>query len=82
MDANSFAAFAQQLLLGGGVGELGKEAEEIEEEVEEDVESLLENVRGLSVTDRLIFLQELSRIRVRLDEVHPNSPQPQEGGSP
>jgi archaellum component FlaC len=85
MDANRFAAFAQQLLLGGGVGELGKEVEEIEEEVEEveeDVESLLENVRGLSVTDRLIFLQELSRIRVRLDEVHPNSPQPQEGGSP
>jgi hypothetical protein len=82
MDANSFAAFAQQLLLGGGVGELGKEAEEIEVEVEEDVESLLENVRGLSVTHRLIFLQELSRIRVRLDEVHSNSPQPQEGGAP
>jgi voltage-gated potassium channel len=78
------AAFAQQLLLGGGVGELGKDIEEIEgdvEEVEEDVESLLENVRGLSATDRLI-LQELSRIRVRLDEVHPNSPQLEGGGSP
>jgi predicted nuclease with TOPRIM domain len=78
------AAFAQQLLLGGGVGELGKDIEEIEEdveEVEEDVESLLENVRGLSVTDRLI-LQELSRIRVRLDEIHPNSPQLEGGGSP
>ena len=65
-------------LLGERVGELGKDVEEIEEdveEVEEDVESLLENVRGLSGTDRLI-LQELSRIRARLDEVHPNSPQP------
>jgi hypothetical protein len=74
----------QGKLLGEGVGELGKDVEEIEEdveEVEEDIESLLENVRGLSVTDRLI-LQELSRIRVRLDEVHPNSPQPQGGGSP
>ncbi len=72
------AAFAQQLLLGEGVKELEKDVEEIEEdveEVEEDVESLLENVRGLSGTDRLI-LQELSRIRARLDEVHPNSPQP------
>ena len=72
------AAFAQQLLLGEGVKELEKDVEEIEEDVEEvegDVESLLENVRGLSGTDRLI-LQELSRIRARLDEVHPNSPQP------
>jgi voltage-gated potassium channel len=72
------AAFAQQLLLGEDVEELEKDVEEIEEdveEVEEDVESLLENVRGLSGTDRLI-LQELSRIRTRLDEVHPNSPQP------
>ena len=79
------AAFAQQLLLGRGVEEIEKDVEEIEEnveeieedveEVEEDVESLLENVRGLSVTDRLI-LQELSRIRARLDEVHPNSQQP------
>src|SRR5918998_2676202 len=71
------AAFAQQLLLGEGVKELGEEIEEIEEdvdEVEEDVESLLQNVRGLSVTDRLI-LQELSRIRARLDEADPNSPQ-------
>src|ERR687897_2682498 len=58
------AAFAQQLLL-----------EEDVDEVEEDVESLLQNVRGLSVTDRLI-LQELTRIRARLDEVNPNSPQP------
>ncbi len=72
------AAFAQQLLLGEGVKELEKDVEEIEEDVEEvegDVESLLENIRGLSGTDRLI-LQELSRIRARLDEVHPNSPQP------
>jgi voltage-gated potassium channel len=72
------AAFAQQLLLGEEVEELGEDIEEIEEdvdEVEEDVESLLQNVRGLSVTDRLI-LQELSRIRARLDEVNPNSPQP------
>jgi voltage-gated potassium channel len=72
------AAFAQQLLLGEDVEELEKDVEEIEEdveEVEEDVENLLENVRGLSGTDRLI-LQELSRIRARLDEVHPNSPQP------
>jgi voltage-gated potassium channel len=71
------AAFAQQLLLGEGVEELEREVDEIEEdveEVEEDVESLLENVRGLSTTDRLV-LQELSRIRARLDEVHPNSPQ-------
>jgi predicted nuclease with TOPRIM domain len=65
------AAFAQQLLLGEDVEELEKDVEE----VEEDVESLLENVRGFSGTDRLI-LQELSRIRTRLDEVHPNSPQP------
>ena len=72
------AAFAQQLLLGEEVEELGEDIEEIEEdvdEVEEDVESLLQNVRGLSVTDRLI-LQELSRIRARLDEADPNSPQP------
>jgi voltage-gated potassium channel len=72
------AAFAQQLLLGEEVEELGEDIEEIEEdvdEVEEDVESLLQNVRGLSVTDRLI-LQELTRIRARLDEVNPNSPQP------
>ncbi len=72
------AAFAQQLLLGEGVAELEEDIEEIEEdvdEVEEDVESLLQNVRGLSVTDRLI-LQELSRIRARLDEVNPDSPQP------
>ena len=72
------AAFAQQLLLGEGVEEIEEDIEEIEEdvdEVEEDVESLLQNVRGLSVTDRLI-LQELSRIRARLDEVNPNSPQP------
>ncbi len=72
------AAFAQQLLLGEGVEEIEEDVEEVEEdvdEVEEDVESLLENVRGLSVTDRLI-LQELSRIRARLDEVNPNSPQP------
>ncbi len=70
------AAFAQQLLLGEEVEELEREVDEIEEDVEEvgeDVESLLENVRGLSVTDRLV-LQELSRIRARLDEVHPNSP--------
>ena len=75
------AAFAQQLLLGEGVEEIEEDIEEIEEdvdEVEEDVESLLENVRGLSVTDRLI-LQELSRIRARLDEVNPNSPQPRGG---
>jgi voltage-gated potassium channel len=65
------AAFAQQLLLGEGVEEI----EEDVEEVEEDVESLLESVRGLSATDRLI-LQELSRIRGRLDEVHPHSSQP------
>ncbi len=72
------AAFAQQLLLGEEVEELGEDIEEIEEdvdEVEEDVESLLQNVRGLSVTDRLI-LQELTRIRARLDEADPNSPQP------
>jgi hypothetical protein len=72
------AAFAQQLLLGEEVEELGEDIEEIEEdvdEVEEDVESLLQNVRGLSVTDRLI-LQELSRIRARLDEADQNSPQP------
>ena len=71
------AAFAQQLLLGEEVEELEREVDEIEEdveEVEEDVESLLENVRGLSVTDRLV-LQELAKIRARLDEVHPNSPQ-------
>jgi len=71
------AAFAQQLLLGEDVQELGREVDEIEEdveEVEEDVESLLANVRGLSATDRLV-LQELSKIRARLDEVHPNSPQ-------
>jgi voltage-gated potassium channel len=71
------AAFAQQLLLGEDVEELGREVDEIEEdveEVEEDVESLLANVRGLSATDRLV-LQELSRIRARLDEVHPSSPQ-------
>ncbi len=71
------AAFAQQLLLGEDVQELGREVDEIEEDVEdveEDVESLLANVRGLSATDRLV-LQELSRIRERLDEVHPNSPQ-------
>jgi voltage-gated potassium channel len=71
------AAFAQQLLLGEDVQELGREVDEIEEdveEVEEDVESLLANVRGLSATDRLV-LQELSKIRTRLDEVHPNSPQ-------
>src|ERR687893_3315013 len=71
------AAFAQQLLLGEEVEELGEDIEEIEEdvdEVEEDVESLLANVRGLSATDRLV-LHELSRIRERLDEVHPNSPQ-------
>ncbi len=70
------AAFAQQLLLGEGVEELEREVDEIEEDVEdveEDVESLLQNVRGLSATDRLV-LQELSRIRTRLDEVHPNSP--------
>ena len=75
------AAFAQQLLLGEGVEEIEEDIDEIEEdvdEVEEDVESLLENVRGLSVTDRLI-LQELSRIRARLDEVNPNSPQPRGG---
>ena len=71
------AAFAQQLLLGEDVEELGREVDEIEEDVEdveEDVESLLANVRGLSATDRLV-LHELSRIRERLDEVHPNSPQ-------
>ena len=71
-------------LLGEGTEELRKDIEGIEEDVEvveEDVESLLQNARGLSVTDRLI-LQELSRIRVRLDEAHPNSPQPQGGGSP
>jgi len=70
------AAFAQQLLLGEEVEELEREVEEIGEdveEVEEDVESLLANVRGLSATDRLV-LQELARIRARLDEVHPNSP--------
>jgi voltage-gated potassium channel len=71
------AAFAQQLLLGEDVEELSREVDEIEEDVEdveEDVENLLANVRGLSATDRLV-LQELSRIRARLDEVHPNSPQ-------
>lgn len=71
------AAFAQQLLLGEDVEELEREVEEIGEDVEDveqDVESLLENVRGLSVTDRLV-LQELARIRTRLDEVHPNNPQ-------
>lgn len=71
------AAFAQQLLLGEDVEELEREVEEIGEDVEDveqDVESLLENVRGLSVTDRLV-LQELARIRARLDEVHPNNPQ-------
>jgi len=71
------AAFAQQLLLGEEVEELEREVEEIGEdveEVEEDVKSLLQNVRGLSATDRLV-LQELARIRSRLDEVHPNSPQ-------
>jgi voltage-gated potassium channel len=72
------AAFAQQLLLGEGVEKLEKDVEQIGEdveEVEEDVENLLENVRGLSGPDRLI-LQELSRIRARLDEVHPSGPQP------
>jgi voltage-gated potassium channel len=71
------AAFAQQLLLGEGIEGIEKEVDEIEEdveEVEEDVESLLENVRGLSATDRLV-LQELSRIRTRLDELQSNSPQ-------
>jgi voltage-gated potassium channel len=72
------AAFAQQLLLGEGIEDLQKEVDQVEEdvdEVEEDVESLLENVRGLSATDRLV-LQELSRIRARLDELDPDSRQP------
>ncbi len=71
------AAAAQRVLLGTTSAEIKKDLDEIEEdveEVEEDVESLLANVRGLSATDRLV-LQELSKIRARLDEVHPNSPQ-------
>ena len=78
------AAFAQQLLLGGEMDELEEDIEEVEEdveEVEEDVEGLLRNVQGLSTTDRLI-LQELSNIKARLDEVHPQGPQPQREGKP
>src|SRR4028119_114040 len=72
------AAFAQQLLLGGGGEEIGKEVDELEEDVEdveEDVENLLENVRGLSVTDRVV-LQELAHIKARLDEIQPADPRP------
>ena len=72
------AAFAQQLLLGENVEEIGREVDELEEdveEVEEDVEDLLENVRGLSTTDRLV-LQELAHIRARLDEIQPADPRP------
>ncbi len=70
------AAFAQQLLLGEDVGEIGREVDELEEDVEdveEDVESLLENVRGLSTTDRMV-LQELAHIKARLDEIQPADP--------
>jgi voltage-gated potassium channel len=70
------AAFAQQLLLGEDVEEIGREVDELEEDVEdveEDVDSLLENVRGLSTTDRII-LQELAHIRARLDDVRPQDP--------
>lgn len=72
------AAFAQQLLLGDDVEEIGREVDELEEDVEdveEDVESLLENVRGLSTTDRLV-LQELAHIKARLDEIQPQGPRP------
>ena len=72
------AAFAQQLLLGENVEEIGREVDELEEdveEVEEDVEDLLENVRGLSTTDRVV-LQELAHIRARLDEIQPADPRP------
>ncbi len=70
------AAFAQQLLLGENVEEIGREVDELEEDVEdveEDVESLLENVRGLSTTDRLV-IQELAHIKARLDEIQPVDP--------
>jgi len=72
----SVAAFAQQLLLGEKIDELEEDIEEVEEdvdEVEEDVEGLLRSVEGLSTTDRLV-LQELSNIKARLDEVHPQRP--------
>ena len=85
------AAFAQQLLLGKevdeleeGIEEIGENLEEVEEdvdEVEEDVESLLQNVKGLSATDRLI-LKELSDIKTRLDEVHPQGSQSQTERTP
>jgi len=70
------AAFAQQLLLGDDVEEIGREVDELEEdveEVEEDVEDLIEGVRGLSGTDRLV-LQELAHIKARLDEIQPADP--------
>ncbi|CAA9388887.1 MAG: hypothetical protein AVDCRST_MAG22-391 [uncultured Rubrobacteraceae bacterium] len=70
------AAFAQQLLLGENVEEIGRDVDELEEDVEdveEDVENLLENVRGLSVTDRVV-LQELAHIKARLDEIQPADP--------
>lgn len=68
------AAFAQQLLLGKDLAEdieeIEEDVEEIEEnveDVEESVESLLNSAKSLSTTDRMI-LQELSRIRERLDQ--------------
>ena len=70
------AAFAQQLLLGVNVEEIGRDVDELEvdvEDVEEDVENLLENVRGLSVTDRVV-LQELAHIKARLEEIQPADP--------
>lgn len=61
------AAFAQQLLLGKDLAEDIEEIEEDVEDVEESVESLLNSAKSLSTTDRMI-LQELSRIRERLDQ--------------
>ncbi len=61
------AAFAQQLLLGKDLAEDIEEIEEDMEDVEESVESLLNSAKSLSTTDRMI-LQELSRIRERLDQ--------------
>lgn len=61
------AAFAQQLLLGKDLAEDIEEIEEDVEDVEESVESLLNSAKSLSTTDRMI-LQELSRIRKRLDQ--------------
>ncbi len=77
------AAFAQRALLGDheaelreDIEEVGEDVEEIEEDVEdieEDVESLLRNVKGLSVTDRVI-LKELHDIKQRLDGARPEKP--------